>query len=479
MMAIRFWSPSGREYEFDALPLNRALRTGEVVRDEELVFERVDGSQRIMIVNAAPIRDRDGRITAAVAVGSDITEKRDLEARVRRAETLEAMGRLAGAVAHDFNNLIMVVLGAAHLLTQRYASTSEAHGELEMITRSARSAADLSRSLLAFSRRQVLHREVLSVDAVIAATLPLVDRMVGDNIAICHTRADAETPVLADQASVERILVNLCMNARDAMPCGGQIEIECRRVDVDLATTECCPWMRPGEYIRLAVRDTGTGMDKATVGRALDPFFTTKDADKGTGLGLTSVYGTAKQHGGFIAIDSEPGVGTEVSVFLPCTDVDAPVPSRDRGGGGAVEKLTVLVAEDREDLLEIMCRFLEDLGHTVIPATNGGEALAMLEASNGTIDVVVTDVAMPVLGGLELRATCRQRWPQIAFVLCSGYREGSGDQEPSDDLTVRLEKPFDVGDLDKRISQVVDAARRRAHSPVISTQPSLDSEDLA
>jgi PAS domain S-box-containing protein len=458
---LRVSTVAGDDVMEEDLPTNRALRSGEVVRNEEFVVERTDGTRRVLLVSAAPIRNADREITAAVTVATDITVTRELEVRVRRAEALEAMGRFAGAVAHDFGNLIMVVLGAAHLLGQRYAADSEAHGELEMITRSARSAADLSRSLLAISRQQMLRREVLSVDAVVEATLPLIGRMMGDRVELRHVRSTADAAILADQASVERILVNLCLNARDAMAEGGYIEIECGRVDVDDEAARIQTWMRAGTFVRLTVRDTGSGMDQTTLDSVLDPFFTTKDPERGTGLGLTSVYGAAKQHGGFITIVSEPGVGTEVSVYLPCADGEI-APQTKSVVSRHMEQLRVLVVEDREDLLEIMCRVLDSFGHTITAAANGREALDLLEACNGSIDVVVSDVVMPVMGGFELRDRCRERWPRIGFVLCSGNRGSIRDLDDSDELTVVLEKPFDVDDLEHRISSLMASVRRAA-----------------
>ena len=456
---LRVRTVAGDDFIEENLPINRALRSGEVVRNEEVVVERSDGSRRFLLVSAAPIRGADREITAAVTVASDITETRELEVRLRRAEALEAMGRFAGAVAHDFGNLIMVVLGAAHLLGQRYADDSEAHGDLEMITRSARSAADLSRSLLAISRRQMLRREVLSVDAVVEATLPLIGRMMGDRVELRHVRSTADAAILADQASVERILVNLCLNARDAMAEGGYIEIECGRVDVDDEAARTQAWMRAGSFVRLTVRDTGSGMDQTTLDSVLDPFFTTKDPERGTGLGLTSVYGTAKQHGGFVTIESEPEVGTEVSVYLPCADGEI-VPQTKNVVSRHTEQLRVLVVEDRADLLEIMCRVLASFGHTITAAANGREALDVLDASGGSIDIVITDVVMPVMGGFELRDRCRERWPWIGFMVCSGNRGSIRDLDDPDEMTVMLEKPFDVDDLEHRISSLMASVRR-------------------
>ncbi len=378
-----------------------------------------------------------------LVVAQDITERHSLEEQLRQAQKMEAVGRLAGGVAHDFNNLLMVIKGHTELLLNVPALPPQASKKIEQIDRSADRAAALTRQLLAFSRMQVLQPRVMNVNGVVEEMGKLLPRLIGEDVElILRTSADLGV-IRADASQMEQIIMNLAVNARDAMPSGGKLVIETSNADLDHAYSSVHPIVQPGRYVLLAVTDTGTGMDAETQSRIFEPFFTTKVQGKGTGLGLATVYGVVKQSGGYIWVYSEVGKGTSFKIYLPrvdqAEDVTPPavLAEAPRGVG------TILLAEDELEVREVAREFLESGGYTVLEARDGADALRLSEQHSGMIDLLVTDMVMPGMSGQELAASIQEKRKGIQVIFMSGYSEYAAVEAAHSDPNLRLlSKPF-------------------------------------
>ena len=388
----------------------------------ELVDCRKDGVEFPVWLSASCIRGRDGRPTALIGVAQDLTERKKLEEQLRQAQKMEAVGQLAAGVAHDFNNIMTVILGRASLLLEELAGQEEALESAREITSAAERAANLTRQLLAFSRKQVLKPRWLDLNEVLSSVGRLVARLLGEHIVI-QCRLGSQLPwVRADAGMIEQVIVNLAVNARDAMPAGGQLTLATAAVELDARTAARNPEARPGRYVRLEVTDTGCGMDAKTLRRIFEPFFTTKDVGKGTGLGLATVHGIIKQHEGWIEVRSQVNQGTSFSVYLPATD-ETPQPVEEAAGSAAVAgKEGVLVAEDEPALGELVCLLLRRQGYHVWWARSGPEALEVWERFSPEIDVLLTDMVMPDgMTGSQLAGRLRAQKPQVKVIYTSGY----------------------------------------------------------
>ena len=420
----------------------------------ETVQVRRDGSEVHLEVSASVV-DYHGR-RAILSINRDIAERRALEDRLRQAEKMEAVGQLAAGVAHDFNNLLAIILGTTELSLRRSEASVEDGREIETIRDAALRGRDLTQSLLGFSRQQILHRRNLNLGSVVKALLPILHGALPSNIAVRLT--DRPAIVFADQGQVEQILVNLTVNARDAMPDGGELEIAVEPVLVTDEFLESRPWAKPGRYGRLRVRDSGIGMDEAVLARALEPFFSTKGPG-GTGLGLASVYGIAKQHGGMVTISSRPGSGTVVDVYLPEGEGSAvasePRPATAEPPRGHGER--VLLAEDEPVLRLLFSAFVRELGYEAVAVANGKEALdAMLEAGE-PFALVVTDLTMPHMGGIELYHQAQARGLGAGFVFTSGHSEDAiSGGLPTGPRVGFLRKPYDMASLGTTLRAILD-----------------------
>jgi PAS domain S-box-containing protein len=395
-----------------------------------------------------------------VGVSLDVTDQRTLEAQLRQAQKMEAVGQLAGGVAHDFNNLLMIVTGSTEFARESLPAGAPALEDLAAVDEAARRAAQLTRQLLAFSRRQVLKAELLDLDRVVRGVEPLLRRLIGEDITVLTLPAGDVRPVLADPGQLEQVLVNLAVNARDAMPAGGRLVIETANVRLTRADAERRgAGVPPGDYVRLRVRDTGTGMDDATLGQIFEPFFTTKPPGKGSGLGLSTVYGIVKQSGGFVWVTSAPGEGTTFEIDLPAANgapvaaaAAHPAPTAARGTE------TVLLVEDDASVRLSVRRILTRAGYTVLEAPHGRDALAVAASHPGRVDLVVTDVVMPEMNGRDLVERFAARRPGVPALFMSGYtddemvRRGLG--APG---TAFLEKPFSAATLLRTVRGVLDA----------------------
>jgi signal transduction histidine kinase len=393
----------------------------------------------------------------------DITERkqtaealRQREDELRHAQKMEAVGRLAGGIAHDFNNLLTGILGYADLILENLPPDSRARNDVEGIRKAGRSAAALTRELLAFSRKQVLQSVVLDVNEVVRGTEGLLRRLVGAQTQLVLELGEGVKPVKADRSQIEQVLLNLATNAQDAMPDGGQLTITTANVDGDLAR-QMSNTPLSGPHVMLAVRDTGHGMTSEVRSHIFEPFFTTKEIGKGTGLGLSTVYGIVTQTGGHIWVDSEPGKGSVMTVVLPA--VEAQVVSGDRGLEQRERAFrgneTVLLVEDNDAVRDLARQALTSYGYRVLVAANGQQALRIASTHLQSLSLVVTDVVMPVMGGRELAARLAKMRRGLKVLFTSGYTNGTVKQEVPG--TLFLEKPFTPAMLAQKVREVLDA----------------------
>jgi signal transduction histidine kinase/CheY-like chemotaxis protein len=388
-----------------------------------------------------------------------MAERDELQQQLLQAQKMEAVGRLAGGVAHDFNNLLTAIIGYSQLLLRRFSADDPVFQELEEIRKAGERAATLTRQLLAFSRKQVLQPKVLDLNAVVADTSKMLSRLIGEDIKLRTVLDPRLKPVQADPGQVEQVLMNLAVNARDAMPGGGSLTIETANVVLGEEYSSHHVGVQPGEYVLIAVSDTGVGMDAATQARMFEPFFTTKEQGKGTGLGLAMVYGIIKQSGGHIWVYSEPGRGTTVKIYLSQVSESAETwgqmaqPSLLPGGTE-----TVLLAEDDAQVGSFAARVLRELGYMVIEARNGKEALQVAVETGQNIDLLLTDVVMPEMGGKTLADWLKLHRPEVRVLFISGYTEDAIVQHGVLDAGVSfLHKPFTPGELARKVREVIDA----------------------
>ena len=390
----------------------------------------------------------------------DVTERRQVEEALRQAQKLESMGQMTGGVAHDFNNLLTVIIGSLGLLRRTIGRDDKASERIDMISIAAERAARLTRQLLAFARRQPLQPEIVNLDHVMQETLPLVRRAVGESITVECITAGGLWNTTVDTSEFQSAVLNLAINARDAMPDGGKLTIEMANAALDDAYAARHVEVEPGQYVLFAITDTGKGMDRATLGRALDPFFTTKPAGEGTGLGLPHVYGFVKQLGGHLKIYSEVGEGTTVKLYLPRSfgeKIIQPAPVTVLAVTGTE---TVLVVDDDQIVRATVASMLEDFGYTVLLAQNGAEALVILE--RGTkIDLLFTDVVMPgTISGRQLAERAVEILPTLKILFTSGYTENAIVHNGRLDAGVELiSKPYRREQLAAKVRRVLDSAR--------------------
>jgi len=392
---------------------------------------------------------------AQLVLAIDVTEKKQLELQLRQSQKMDAVGQLAGGIAHDFNNVLTAILGYGSLVAARLASDASGREEVEEILRAAGRAAALTRQLLAFSRRQVLEPVVLSLNDLIRNLEKMLGRLIGEHLSLV-TRLDPSLGnVLADAGQIEQVIMNLVVNARDAMPQGGLLTIETANSDLDEACAQLHASL-PGRYVMMAVSDTGVGMDAETQARIFEPFFTTKEKGKGTGLGLSTAYGIVKQSGGSIWVDSEPRKGTTFRVYLPRVDKSPRPASKIWPAVAAGGHETILVVEDEAAIRSLTRQILEKYGYRVLDAPNGSEAEKLVTGNSEKIDVLLTDLVMPDMPGTELATRLCAKRPGLRVVLMSGY---------TDDAVVRnglleserafLQKPFTPAMLVRKIRDVL------------------------
>ena len=436
--------------------IHRRCLAGATERCEADPFTRGDGRIDWVRWEVRPWMRADGAIGGILIFSEVITERRVLEDQFRQAQKMEAVGRLAGGVAHDFNNLLTVITSYSTLLLDDLGDTDPRRGDLNEIQKAATAAAGLTRQLLAFSRQQVLEPKVLDLNEVVAAAGKMLQRLIGEDVALVTVLAPDLGSVKADPGQIEQVIMNLAVNARDAMPDGGKLTIETSNVELgDTSILEHRP-ASPGPYVLLSVRDAGTGMDESTKANLFEPFFTTKETGRGTGLGLATVYGIVKQSGGFISVDSELGVGTTFKIYLPRVD-EAPsdLPGRSPEAFHGTE--TVLLAEDSAGVRAVAREVLKRNGYAVIQASDGQAALDLAATHSGPIHLLVTDVIMPEMSGRQLADRLREVRPELKVLFVSGYTDDAiirhGMLEPG---IAFLQKPFTPEALARKVRAVLD-----------------------
>jgi len=435
------------------------LRRSRTIKGFETNFRRRDGSTIPVRISGSLLQDAEGAEHFEGYV-EDMTQQSALEQQVRQAQKLEAVGRLAGGMAHDFNNVLVVIKLCTELMLRQITPESPLSKPLLQVSNAADRAAALTRQMLAFGRQQLMQTRIINLNVVVSETLQMLRRVIGEDIQLVTRLSSTVNNSRLDPDQVAQVILNLAVNARDAMPQGGTLHIETSNVDLDDAYTKDHPPVQPGHYVMLAVSDTGCGMDKSVLPRIFDPFFTTKEVGKGTGLGLSIVYGIVKQSGGYIWVYSEPGHGTTFKLYFPATAAALESPALRSETTSRPAGETVLVVEDEAIIRGNVRECLQQLGYEVLEAGTGEFALQLCDENRSKIDLVLTDLVMPGMGGHELAGELARRHPQVKMLFMSGYTEDSAARR---DILLKgdafLQKPFSVGDLSNAVQQAL-ALRR-------------------
>lgn len=433
------------------------IKEGEQIAAERISgFDGAEGPVHLE-VSADALRDGTGRVTGAIVVAADVTIRKSLEIQLLQAQKLEAVGRLAGGVAHDFNNLLTIVLNYSVLLLDAVGEDADVRSGLEAIKTAAERAATLTSRLLTFSRKRVATRTVLDLNEAVLSMHELLSRTLGKGIAL-----DARTDPAAGYATIERsefdqLVLNLAVNARDAMPAGGALVIATSRVVIEGGDAETWAGVPDGEYAVLTVADTGVGMDAETAATCFEPFFTTKPQGKGTGLGLASVYGIVAGVDGHVRVRSSPGEGTEFTVMIPAVATPAAL---EPGGVGAASSSdnypgTVLLVDDEEEVRRLASDILTHAGYRVVTASNGVEALAVVDGEPGVIDILVTDVVMPEMGGIDLAKKLTREDSRLEVVFISGFTDRLLPEFRLGEKPWLVEKPFQADSLVRTVREAL------------------------
>lgn len=456
------------EHLEESAALHRDWLSGIPKANVDLHRLRKDGSLVHMSLDSIPLRDESGRVTRALALIRDLTEEDEVKARLQererellQAQKMEVVGRLAGGIAHNFNNLLTAIAGNADLLLASLAPEDERRAEIMEIADAAARAALLTRQLLAFSRRQIMRPRVVDLNEVIGGAVRLLHRLLGEDVHLVFEPSLEPAHVRADPAQIEQVVINLAINARDAMPHGGKVTIIITTVDTDETTSSLYGISLPsGRYRLFTVTDTGCGMDQETVSHVFEPFFTTKDSGKGTGLGLATVYGIVTQSGGWMGVESQPGCGTTMSVFLPAVDGERTRSSQEgrEQRAGLSAKGGIILVEDEPSVLRLAERVLSADGYTVMSARSPAEVLEWVEQRGGlpVHDLLLTDVVLPGMDGWELARCVQSLSPSTRVMLMSGYpRSALPSLKERDDVRL-LEKPFTPARLLKAVRDALE-----------------------
>jgi PAS domain S-box-containing protein len=439
-----------------------ALRAGRVWCGET-VDRRKDGALVTTETTITPVKDRTGKISHLVGIKQDVTGSKELERRFLQAQKMEAMGTLASGVAHDFNNVLGVISLLGDAMVRKLPEGSPLRGKAQQILETTERGANLTRQLLAFTRQQVLEPRVVDLNDLVHGLNKMLVRLLGEDVELATVLTDSLTPVLIDPGQFEHVLVNMAVNARDAMPQGGRLTITTAKVEIGAQQLDGLT-VPAGRYVLLGVSDTGCGMDPETQIRAFEPFFTTKPVGRGTGLGLSTVFGIVRQSGGYVHLRSEVGVGTTVEIYLPC-GVDAPttevrdaIASLARRGSG-----TVLVVDDQEEFRAVVCDTLGEYGYNPIQARDGLEALDLAARHEGAIELLLTDVVMPRMSGPELAQRLRGARPEMRTLFMSGYPDERMSRHGLDVTSVSfIEKPFTPDALARKMQETLDTRPERS-----------------
>ncbi len=446
------------------LKLRKRVLLGEAFTNVEVRRRKKDGSPVDISISIAPLRDSQGRVVGIISVSADITERKRIEQetaslqdQLRQSQKVEAIGQLAGGIAHDFNNLLTIIQGNSQLSLMDLQEGDPLKANIEEIQEAAKRAADLTRQLLAFSRKQILEMRVLDLNQVLQRLDKMLRRVIGEDIELVTFLPDLIGKVKADPGQIEQVIMNLSVNARDAMPEGGKLTIETANVELDEEYAKRHIAVQPGRYVMLSMSDTGVGMTPEVRERIFEPFFTTKEKGKGTGLGLSTVYGIVKQSGGNVWVYSEPGQGTTFKIYLP--QVDEPLEELREEVVKEVSRghETILLVEDEDVVRKLAVRVLKRQGYKVLEAPDGGKAFMLCEAYKEPIHLILTDVVMPGMSGRKLVDRLKVIHPEIKVLYMSGYTDNAilhhGILEPGTNF---IQKPFTIDGLARKVREALD-----------------------
>jgi two-component system cell cycle sensor histidine kinase/response regulator CckA len=444
------------EFEF----VQQIVGSGKSLNRYETERVTKSGELKPLSITISPLLDQSGSVVGMSKIISDLTQVKkneQLEQQLRLAQKLEGLGRLAGGVAHDFNNLLMIITSYTEMLQEQLAPEDNLRRNTHQVLKAAEKAAGLTQQLLAFSRKQVLLLRVLDLNAVVDDTAKMIRRIIGEDIDMVFLPSTPLWCVKSDPGQITQVLVNLCVNARDAMPDGGHLTVATRNLAVDEQAASAYPGFLPGSYVTLIVSDTGSGMTKEVKDRIFEPFFTTKELGKGTGLGLATVYGIVKQSGGYIWVDSEPGKGTSFKVYLPKVDELVTAAAHSVAHSPRSQGETILVVEDEAPLRQAICEHLEDRGYVTLQARNGQEALELANHS-GQIHLLLTDVIMPGMSGVELVDRLKKMGLEVPALFMSGYTDETIVKHGVlQDGVAFIQKPFALSDLERKLRELLSA----------------------
>ena len=451
-----WFADSGSRITDEEWPVFKAFSKG-VSEKKIIMLECFDGTKRTVNMFATPLKTGN-EIIAGVSVIEDITQQKDLEQRLMQAHKMESIGILAGGVAHDFNNLLTAISGYGETVRDNISPNDELLQEsIDQVLRASARAAELTRSLLAFSRKQPINPETLLVDEIIDNTGKLIKRIIGEDIEFSTRFSDVKLQVMADRGQIEQVLMNLATNARDAMPQGGRFTISSRQVEVESGTEALYDLPSHGKYVVISVTDTGTGIDHKTMERIFEPFFTTKEVGKGTGLGLSITYGIIKQHNGSILVKSSPGKGTTFTIYLPTLAYGIQRREFVLRAPLSAGRETLLVAEDEDVVRVFLKNILERAGYSVITARDGEEGLIIYKQHMDGISLVLSDVVMPKMNGKELFKEIRKIKPDMKFIFISGYTADLIQEKGILEEGIEcITKPFKKDDLLRKLRYMLD-----------------------
>jgi len=423
----------------------------------ELLVRNQEGKQFPVAFTGTPIQNEQGELKGLVGISSDISEQKLLEQQLRQSQKMEAVGRLAGGIAHDFNNLLTAIIGYSQMVYAELRQGDPLRDRINEVLKAGQRAASLTSQLLAFSRKQVLQPKVLDLNVVVKDMDKMLRRVIGEDVELALALQPTLARVKADPGQIEQVLLNLAINARDAMPKGGKLAIETGEVEIDDEYAELHADAVPGLYVVLAVRDTGCGMDAQELSQIFEPFFTTKEQGRGTGLGLSTVYGIVKQSGGHVAVESEPGKGSVFKIFLPVTKAEADGrPPRESEAIADGASRTILVVEDDELVRKLTRHALESSGYEVLEASSGAEAILIYDQHPKPIDLVITDVVMPQMSGREFIQRLEVRRPDQKILYMSGYTDDAiVHHGVLDEERPFIQKPFTVASLTIKVRDLL------------------------
>ncbi|HEY5298570.1 MAG TPA: response regulator [Verrucomicrobiae bacterium] len=465
----------GNLLEEKSSPLKHVLASGQPAHEVRHAIDFPDNRRALLSVNATPLFDSAGKIDGMVVTVEDITQRLALEVQLRQSQKMESVGQLAAGVAHDINNVLTIIQGHAGLLLNAMPPNGHAVKSLEKISLASERAAGFIRHLLMFSRKQIFQTKILDLNSVLRNLEYMLPRLIGEHIALETGYQLGLPPINADTGMIEQIVMNLIVNARDAMPKGGDLRIETSTIEIGAAHARQNSEARAGEFVCLTVTDTGCGMERKVLQHIFEPFFTTKEVGNGTGLGLSTVYGIARQHHGWVEVQSEVGHGTTFKVYLPVASEEIAVapalpPKPETINGG---KETILVVEDEISLLELMRNILQSYHYHILIASSGVEALRIWDEQNGRVDLLLTDMIMPGgVTGSDLAAELKKRKPDLKVIITSGYSSELVGKDLAQAETIFLPKPYQPHQVARMIRETLDAAPQKPRTLV----PVLDKD---